>query len=85
MKRLAAILLVALAACAPYKDTLSWPEKCNLSPRYSWRYSHTEYWTTEEPTYGYRYDWYAGEYKWGQTGTETVHHQRDIYACLSRK
>lgn len=86
MKRLAVVLLIVLTACgSPTKHTLSYPEKCNLSPDRSWRYSHTEYWTTEEPTYGYHYDWYSGEWEWGQDGTETVHHERDVYACLPRR
>jgi hypothetical protein len=85
MKRLAVILLVVLAACGPPKDTLELPAKCNMSATHTWRYSHTIYWTTQEPIYGYRYNWYSGEYEWGQTGTETIHHERDIYACMTRR
>ena len=86
MKRLACLLLVVVMSCGgPPKDTLDFPSKCNLSPNMAWRYSHTEYWTPEEPVYEYHYDWYSSKWEWGLNGTETVQHSRDVWSCQHRR
>jgi hypothetical protein len=89
MKKVAIFVAIAVVACGVPKDTLDFPTKCNLGQSTVWRYDHTEYWTTQEPTYGYRWAWdfEEGTYEWkyGQTGTETVQHSRDVYSCQNRR
>lgn len=83
MRRLVAILLL-LISCSTVKDTSSPPEKC-VNSGLVWRYSHTDHWTSQEPVYGYAYNWQSGEYEYHRTGWKTEDHYEDVYSCQERK
>lgn len=83
------VLFLLLIACSSTRHNFTPIDKCNHRPGYSWQYDYTEYWTTTDNVYGYKwvYDWETGDfdYKYTQTGTTIVSHSQDVYACKERR
>lgn len=89
MKRLLIFALVVVACGGVPKATVTPQARCPESAGMTWRYDHTEYWTTSEAIYGNStyIDFETGELrtKYGVTGYKTVQHSREVYDCLPRR